>query len=583
MTDRTSTAPGAADHPHAQWQDSTGVAIIGGGPAGLMLAIELGCRGVPCVLLEQNTHCPVLPKANATSARTMEHFRRRGFADQVRALGLPAQHPQDVVYTTHMAGPELTRFRIPSAEQAAQQTALGDYGAGTWPTPELPHRAQQTLIEPILKAQAEKHASAQVRFGTRAVALRDLGDHVEIDTADATGQPTGTLQAAYLVGCDGPRSGVRQSMQVAYSGQGSEKRDFFGGQMVSIYLRAPALYGCLGKDKAWQYWAVNPNQRALMCAINGIDTFVLIVQLAPGQLPAALDVAAVIRGAIGASFAYEVIAQTPWNAGHALVAERFRVGRMFVAGDAAHLFTPTGGMGYNTSVDDAVNLGWKLALVLQGSAPEALLDSYQAERHPIALRNTAFARSMADSIGRMPAPTDVDLDNAQGERARAALAAALAVHVASEFNIPGLQLGLSYAGSAIVAVEDGVAPPDEPNRYVPSGRPGGRAPHVVVVATQAAGGVGSLLDHFGRDFTLLVLDDSGTADWEQAAARLGVPLRVLRWSSAEARQVYGAPCVLIRPDHHIAWRGSFAAQPQAILALASGHAVPASLALEVTP
>jgi hypothetical protein len=283
--------------------------------------------------------------------------------------------------------------------------------------------------------------------------------------------------------------------------------------------------------------------------------------------------------AIGAEFDYQLIAKAPWQAGFTLVADKFKQGRAFIAGDAAHLFTPTGGMGYNTSVDDAVNLGWKLALVLRGAAPEALLDSYEAERHPIALRNTAFARTMADSIGRMPAPTDVDLDNEQGERSRAALAAALAVHVATEFNIPGLQLGLSYAGSAIVAAEAGEAPPDAPNRYLPSGRPGGRAPHVAMAAPhvamaapQAAGGAGSLLDHFGRDFTLLVLDDSGTAEWEQAAAGLGVPLKVLRWSSAEALQVYGAPCVLIRPDHHIAWRGVDSANAEIVLARSVGRA-----------
>ena len=542
----------------------TDVAIIGGGPAGLMLAIELGCRGVRCTVLEEDTHSPVLPKANATSARTMEHYRRRGFADLVRALGLPPDHPQDVVYCTRIAGPELTRFHIPSAAQASRQASFGDYGGDAWPTPELPHRAQQMYIEPILKAQALRYESVDVRFGARALSVQEGGDSARVEFVDVTTGERQSLEAAYVVGCDGPRSLVRQTMGVAYSGQGKERREFFGGQMVSIYFRAPDLYSRLGKAKAWQYWAVNPQQRGLLCAINGVDTFVLLIQLPDGALLSDLDVARVVRETMAVEFAYEVIALTPWNAGYALVAERFRSGRFFIAGDAAHLFTPTGGMGYNTSIDDVVNLGWKLADVLQARAPEALLDSYHAERHPIAMRNTAFARSMADSIGRVPVTAEVEQSSAAGELARRALSEALATHVAREFNIPGLQLGVCYAGSPIVAREAGAPPPDEPNRYVPSGYPGARAPHVSVPE-------GSLLDHFGRDFTLLVLADTPTDRWEHAAARLGMSLKVLHWPDAQAQALYGADLVLVRPDHHIAWRGDATGDVASVLACATGR------------
>ena len=268
----------------------TDVAIIGGGPAGLMLAIELGCRGVRCAVLEEDSTCPTLPKANATSARTMEHYRRRGFADQVRALGLPPTHPQDVVYCTRLAGDELTRFCIPSADEAARQASFGDYGAAAWPTPELPHRAQQMYIEPILKAQAESHPSVDVRFGVRATAVREDAGGVQVDLVDTASGRAQRLRAAWVVGCDGPRSLVRQTMGVAYGGSGAEKRDFLGGQMLSIYLRAPGLYDTLGKAPAWQYWAINPQQRGLLCAINGIDTFVLIVQLPEGVQACDIDV-----------------------------------------------------------------------------------------------------------------------------------------------------------------------------------------------------------------------------------------------------------------------------------------------------
>jgi 2-polyprenyl-6-methoxyphenol hydroxylase-like FAD-dependent oxidoreductase len=547
---------------------TTDVAIIGGGPAGLMLAIELGCRGVPCVVFNESTEPPQLPKANATSARTMEHYRRRGFADQIRVLGLPTNHPQDIVYCTRLAQHELARFQIPSADQAAAQVSFGDFPEEGWPTPELPHRAQQMYIEPVLKARAECYPSVRMCFGGRVTAVCDEGDRVRVEALDVRTGASTTVYARYAVGCDGPRSIVRQTMGVSYSGEGAAKREFLGGEMVSLYFRSPELYDILDKPKAWQYWAVNPQQRALMCAVNGIDTFVLMVQMKEGQTLADIDVPAVILDAVGAPLPYEPIAETPWHAGFALVADRFKSGRLMVAGDAAHLFTPTGGMGYNTSIDDVVNLGWKLAAVAQGWAPESLLDSYEAERRPIAFRNTGFAGSMADSIGRLPVTPLVEQTGADADAARQLLGNALAIHVAREVNTPGLQFGVRYE-SAIVATEDTPVPPDEPDRYVPSGYPGARAPHRWVASA-------SLLDQFGRDFTLLLLGDAPAAPWEQAAERMGIPLTVVRSDDVDIRELYGADLVLVRPDHHIAWRGGAPADPNAVLARATGqHALTA--------
>jgi 2-polyprenyl-6-methoxyphenol hydroxylase-like FAD-dependent oxidoreductase len=538
------------------------VAIVGGGPAGLMLAIELGVRGIECAVFDDNTSPPHLPKANATSARTMEHYRRRGFSEQVRALGLPPEHPQDIVYTTRLAQHELTRFRIPSSSEAAAQERFGDYRAEAWPTPELPHRVQQMYIEPILKAQAERYPSVRMRFGERVTAVRDSGSAVQVDAHDVRSGAPDTLEARYAVGCEGPRSLVRQAMGTAYSGQGDAKREFMGGQMLSLYLRSAELVDVLGKGRIWQCWAVNPEQRALLCAIDGRDTFVFMIQMSDDQTVDDIDEQAVLTAAVGAPFRYELIAKTPWHAGYALVANAFRKGRLLIAGDAAHLFTPTGGLGYNTSIDDAVNLGWKLAAVIDGYAPEALLDSYEAERRPIALRNTTFAGSMADSIGRIPVTPLVEEPGPAGDAARADLGRALAAHVASEFNIPGVQLGVRYA-SGIIATETAPPPPDEPGRYVPSGYPGARAPHV-------REGSRSLLDRFGRDFTLLLLAPAEAVAWERAAEALRLPLAIVRSDDAETRALYGAEAVLVRPDHHIAWRGAASADPAGVLAAAIG-------------
>ena len=267
----------------------TDVAIVGGGPAGLMLAIELGCRGVNCVVLEEDVAEPDFPKANATSSRTMEHYRRRGFANEIRQLGLAADYPQDIVYCTLLAGRELTRFAIPSRSQALNQSSFGDYGEEHWPTPELPHRGQQMLIEPVLRRQAQQYPSVNLMLGAQAQSITLDAQHVMLAVRDSATGETFDLTAQYVVGCDGPRSLVRKSCGIRYSGLSEESRDFFGGQMLSVYFTSSGVYDALGKPPAWMYWAVNAVQRGLLIAIDGVDKFLFCLQLKPGQTPETLD------------------------------------------------------------------------------------------------------------------------------------------------------------------------------------------------------------------------------------------------------------------------------------------------------
>jgi 2-polyprenyl-6-methoxyphenol hydroxylase-like FAD-dependent oxidoreductase len=528
------------------------VVIAGGGPAGLMLAIELGRRGVPCLLVEEDDGPPTFPKANATTSRSMEHYRRLGFAHEVRALGLPADYPQDIAYFTRYARHELARVRWRSRAEAI---AAREDAHSRWPTPEPLHRTQQMYIEAVMKRHAERWPAVDSRFGWRLVEFEHSADGVTATIeAVATGRRE-SVAADYLIGCDGPRSMVREQLGIGHHGWAGEERDFMGGRMLAVYFRAPAFYDLVPPRRSWQYWAVNRVRRSFICSIDGAGLFVYHTQLARGQQPTAAYARESLVLSAGREFAFELIATAPWTAGFSLVAERYGEpgGRVFIAGDAAHLFTPTGGQGYNTTVDDCANLGWKLAAVCQGWGHPSLLATYETERRPIGVRNTGFARAMADSIGRMPIPATIEDDTSAGEAARAELGARLTAHCNREFDIPGIHFGAFYGGSPIVC-NDGTPPPeDDWHRYVPHATPGARAPHLWL-----EDGV-SIFDRFGRDFTLLRLRGAhDTRALEDAARARGVPLDVLDLASEEARELYGADLVLIRPDHHVAWRANSA-------------------------
>lgn len=544
------------------------VLIVGGGPCGLMLANELGRRGVSAVLVDEKPGTAFNPQANATQARSMEHYRRLGFADEIRREGLPADYPTDVAYFTRYAGYELARFQLPSSSRAGE---LVRGMSGSWSAAELPHRVSQKYVEAVLRRHAERLPGIQLNYGHRLVSYVESDDGVvgEIECLD-NGRRF-EVRADFLVGADGPRSMVRQSLGIVYGGETGAQRDFMGGRMLAVYLRSPGFYASIPHARAWMYNCFNGDRRAFMASVNGRDEFAFHTQLRPGEDENAITISAAkaaFQRACGAPIACEVLSFLTWTAGHALVANGMQRGRVFLGGDAAHLFTPTGGLGYNTAIEDAVNLGWKLASVVKGASPARLLDSYEVERRPVALRNTDYARRFADSLGLFaPAPEIEDATDA-GSEARRAAGAYLEQHARAEFNIPGVTFGGRYDGSPIIVSDGSQPPPDAANVYVPSACPGGRAPHAWLEDGA------SLYDLFGFEWTLLQFGEvaSAHAAVADSVRMFGVELKLVTLPKS-LRDLYEADLALIRPDQIVAWRGS-ASQAGTIgrvLARALGH------------
>jgi 2-polyprenyl-6-methoxyphenol hydroxylase-like FAD-dependent oxidoreductase len=529
------------------------VAIVGGGPVGLALALLLDHHGVRSVIFNSEIDTRWHPKGSTQNARTMEHYRRLGFAHDLRKLGLPAEHSGDVAYFTRFNSYELARLRMPSAAEKAH--AVSESGKlDQFPEPLL--RANQMYVEAFLLDEARKRERITLRFGFEVTDFTQDADGVTLNAQSIKAGRNECWRTDYLVGCDGGRSFVRRSLGIRFAGEETLQQAYFGGRMFASYLRAPTLYRDVLKDRAcFQHWAINPDIRSTVIALNGEDEFLFWMRPKDPQAEPEDDlVRRALAACCGVAVPVEPIAHAPWIAGVALVAERFADARVLLAGDAVHLFTPTGGFGMNTGIDDAANLAWKLAAMLQGWGGPRLLATYEAERLPIAIRNTGAARLLAKNIGDIRVPPELEADNAPGAAARQELGGYLSTF-GEEFASIGVQLGARYDGSPIVEGDD--APPsDDFANYVPSGIPGGRAPHAWLGAGRGIGD--SLFDQLGPDFTLLRIGPHApdSAAFAAAAKRLGMPLKQLDIADDAIRALYGRDLVLVRPDQHVAWRGN---------------------------
>ena len=388
------------------------VAIVGGGPIGLALALHLDMYGVKSTVFNAEAETRWHPKGNIHNARTMELFRKLGPAGKIRALGLPGHHPFDVAYFTRLNAYEIARGQTPSRDERLR---LRDAGPATDQLPEPTHRVNQMYVERFLFDEASRRPGITMRFGWTVDALAEDGDGVSLRACRAAGGKTEEHRAAYVVGCDGSRSTVRKALGIRYEGEEHLMNVFMGGEFVSIHMSIPGLYDALGPRKAWMYLTINPDTRIVIITLDGAGQFMMHKRRSPGEVIDEDGIRRTIQKAIGADTPVTIVSQRAWNAGGYLVAERFQGGRMLLAGDAAHLFTPTGGFGLNTGIDDCANLAWKLAAVLQDWGGDKLLASYETERKPVAIRNTDVARAMGKAWHDIEVTDTIEQDSAAGE------------------------------------------------------------------------------------------------------------------------------------------------------------------------
>ncbi len=376
----------------------TDIMIAGAGPCGLMLANELGRRGIKAQIADQDAGVATAPQANATQARTMEHYRRHGIANEIRRLGMPVDYPTDVAYFTTISGHELGRHVMPASGETARLARELEH---IWNAAELPHRVPQSHAEEVMYRHAATLPGIDIAFNWRVTGFEEKDDCVLTHLEHTKTSEKHTVRSLYLFAADGGSSVVRKQLGIRYGGEEAE-RDFMGGRMLSVYIDAPAFYEAVKAPKAWMYWTFNQRRRALLASIDGRGKFVMQTQLRAGESMEGMDKAYLSNlflQAMGCDLPHTITGFESWLAGRALVAESFGRGRVLLGGDAVHLFTPTGGMGYNTAVGDAVNIGWKLAEAVHGRASSSLLESYEIERKPIAHRNTRFAAGFAEFSG----------------------------------------------------------------------------------------------------------------------------------------------------------------------------------------
>jgi 2-polyprenyl-6-methoxyphenol hydroxylase-like FAD-dependent oxidoreductase len=520
----------------------TSVLIAGAGPVGLALACDLGLRGIDCVLIEKRDGAITVPKMSAISPRNMEFCRRWGIADTVRTAVWPESRNADFVYLDHLRGRELARSRRPTS---AQRGALAQ-------SPETACHCPQIYFDPILANRVRSLSDVALRYGVRLDAFAQDGDAVRAQVTDVATGATEAIAARYLVGCDGPAGIVREALGIRLGGLGVVANS------INIFFRSAELASLHDKGWARIYRLIDASGCwAELIPIDGKALWRLTVF--DDQAAATAPSAALARMA-GGAFPHEVLSVLPWQR-RDHVAERFGEGRVLIAGDAAHECSPTAGLGMHTGIEEAVNLAWKLAAMVDGWGGANLVASYEPERRPVAVRNVALSTATFNGLRSIPG---FGKASALGPDAWRDILAATS---------PSEQDKMDYGYDA-----SPICVADAASGLPAAARPGARAPHAWLAEGR------STLDLFGNGFVLLCFSSAreSAEPLIRAAERRGVPLRAVAIDDPAVAALHGAALVLVRPDAHVAWRGDDAVAPDAILDRARG-AFPADVIRQPSP
>jgi len=534
----------------------TQVLIVGAGPTGLTLAVDLGLRGVRCTIIEHKPEPQFLPKMERVNARSMEIYRRMGLAGKIRAAGLPRDVPMDVFIVLSLVGPPLLHLPYPSVAQAQEEIAATHDGS----QPLEPYQLiSQYTIEPLLKSVAETLPSVTVRYGCELLSFTQDAGSVTATVKDLAGK-TSQITALYLAGCDGGSSLVRRQVGIRLAG--NEDRMLSLRQSLhyceDLFERIPIGKGRhyhVADNRATQFIVQDSTRHFTLHSIVDTDA----------------DMVTMFEKTIAMPLKFDTLYVGPWRQ-NLLLADRYAEGRVFMAGDAVKLVIPTGGLGMNSGVGDAIDLSWKLAATLKGWGGPKLLAAYEAERRSVGdhvVKASRFATLGRRKWRSMWKPNIRD-ETPEGEETRAALARVADIEQRKSNEMIGAELGYRYDGSPLIASESGEPPAIDFIAYRPTAWPGARLPHAWLTDGTP------MQDRIGYDlhFTLLRLgrsqaDISGLA---QAFSALGAPLKVLDISDEEPRAIYGCDLLLIRPDLHVAWRGNRPPEDaRRLAAMVTGH------------
>ena len=532
----------------------TQVLIVGAGPVGLTLALDLGQRGVRCTLIERNETSIQLPKMERCNARTMEIYRRLGIAEKIRDAGLPRTAPMDVFLATSMSGPPLVRLPYPSVAEAKAEIAAHNDGRPLEPYQLI----SQYTLEPLLRSIVEAQPSVTVRFGCELTSFTQDAGSVSACVTTSKGREE-TIRSAYLVGCDGGSSTVRKQLGIRLHGQGNIR------DLRQALFHCPDLYERIPMGKGRHYHIAEGPLFPFIILQDSTRHWTLHAAAASDG-----EMAEIFRKSLDMPIPFEMLSVNEWTQ-HLLCAERYGEGRVFVAGDAAHLVIPTGGLGMNTGVGDAIDLSWKLAATLAGWGGPQLLVSYERERRSIGLRNVkASGAAMSGRLSwRAAYHPDIRKNTPDGAGIRAEIASRFDVEQRKVTEILGIEAGYRYVDSPLIWPEADAGPDPDNVAYVPTTWPGARMPHVWLNDGTA------LHDRLGPGYTLLRLGgpQADVSGLKHAWRKAGAPLDVLDFQDAKLREIAGFDLLLLRPDLHVVWRGNQPMDdPGSIAAVATGRA-----------